>query len=59
MTSLDFSMVLKPCVCAAAPDTSLDITATRTKADQGGSQRAAGAAAASGRTEVGMGGGSQ
>lgn len=35
MTSLDFSMVLKTCVCAAAPDTSLDITAIRTKADQG------------------------
>lgn len=55
MTSLDFSMVLKTCVCAAAPDTSLDITATRTKADQGGSQQAAGAGAASGRMEVGLG----
>lgn len=61
MTSLDFSMVLKTCVCTAAPDISLDIAATRTKADQGGSQRAAGAGAAScrKRTEMGLGGGRQ
>lgn len=59
MTSLDFSMVLKTCVCPAAPDSSLDIAATRTKAEQGGSEQTAGAGAASGRMEMGLAGGRQ
>lgn len=55
MMLLGFSMVLKTRMPTAVGDTSLDIAVTRTDADEGGSQQAKGAGAASGGRWTGMG----